>query len=249
MIIFLITFLAVGFLLINLFGPGYSSDNSGDGPNQAEEATLLPKLPQKRKTSLSRGQFQQRPVRKRKLNLQKSEDKQSKFTNDYIIRSIFPQHVNCCHEGGDNGCFLKNFPVENSINIDFTTACESFRSFAIASEGRGKEKKSNYAQQKFLECSVLVNGLWERRDTSTLNIDGFSKPIPVCRKVYMSVHGLSPKHHLFKIGQILKNNDGKSVLNPHHIPYADDHIPDYTYLDADKIFKENAPDSDEFMVL
>lgn len=241
-------------LIINLFGPGYSSDNSGDGPTQTEEAALLPKLTKKRKTSLSRGQFQQRPVRKRKITVKKSEDKLGDFKNETIIRNIFSKHVKCCSEGGDCGCFLKNFPLNDSfdtssnpIDYDYTKACESFRSFASASEGRDRKNRFIYAQEKFLECSVLVNGVWERRDTSVLKIDGVLKP--VCRTVYMSVHGLPPKHYLFQVGKLLKDNDGKSVLNPTHIPYTEDHIPDYTYLDAEEVFKENAPDSDEFMVL
>ena len=143
------------------FGPGYSSDNAGDGPPN--------KKPRIDGISTSRGNTSLPEVaksKKRSFDLHNNPKHRFQSDDDKRILRILTNQKNCCSQGEIAGCFCSIFTVDGSVN--YGKALEEFKNRRREANTYSSEVRTIKLRELFLSVSIFdeKSKSWSRNDVN-----------------------------------------------------------------------------------
>jgi len=219
-----------------LFGPGFSSDNSGDGPEN------------KRKKNYRRDSVGSvKTVRKK---LRKEEDFKSPKTDAELL-SIIEGQANHCRRKckcSEKGCFMDAFKIGPG-QFDSTKAYACMRENQAKVLNMTKQEKTQEGIRLFWQHTSTdsTNGKW-KHDWHFIKetVSGVKQKIKCCIKVFAELHGFS-KNTFENISAVLKKQltahpeervpcTQRVVNNLSHKPFLDHHIYCKSYNGVREIF-------------
>lgn len=235
-----------------MFGPKYSSDNSGDGPttNQKEKKRRRDALGEKKlKESYQKQKRNREEISSRKYLKDKSVSSDVALDptrlSDDQFEDLFVGLKSCCIRGekSEKGCFLEMFKTAPG-QFDKTSAYEFCREIrAKTNKKQSLEDKEVLIQNLVKSGSVLDQRTNKWKHDFVLKYN--SRIHKVCMKTFAEIHGFtlyafieaSRRLKNFKIGDpFAKVNDTEIVR-----PLGDKFVHDLCFNDVLDIADENVP--------
>jgi hypothetical protein len=205
--------------------------------------------PVKRVISTSRGNVHSLGGKNKKVQSSFLEDDDDLEKEERLIDQINHELCYCCAYGGYSGCLHRAFSTHTRDGVNCPSVyeiCEMVKEFRseVESKKHSPELYNYYTTQIFRQC---ISNVMRRPDETvifTMDYKIFGKR--VCKKAFAFVHGIT-LHHLKSISNMLKvsmsnesNEVPRNVVHQSgHRKFRDKDLPDYNYVTAENIFKEN----------
>mmetsp|Transcript_23825 Transcript_23825/g.44243 ORF Transcript_23825/g.44243 Transcript_23825/m.44243 type:complete len:636 (+) Transcript_23825:356-2263(+) len=168
-----------------------------------------------------------------------------------LMDSINNDLCHCCAYGGAIGCLQRGFSmVPDFESQEFSLQSDLFKILEIVKSCREEvdtKRHSNelfnyFVTNLFRQCIVDIKRIPDGTYSFAMDYKIYGQH--VCRKTFGFVYGIS-QHHLKKISERLKSTvkDGKiqsnTVFQKNHRPFRDSDLPNFNYVGAENVFKEN----------
>lgn len=232
-------------------------------PSSAFETTSSPhtkdKEPQKAKRQLSTtrgnhytlgGKNKKRTSSKKTLQQEHDE----LLAEVKLIDSINNDLCHCCAYGGSIGCLhrifgtlpeydgseMEEFGLQSDLNkiLEIVKSCRE----DVNTKRHSEELFNYFVTNIFRQCITDIRRMPDGTYSFAMDYKIFGNH--VCRKTFAFVYGIS-QHHLRKVSERLKLSikngiiQNSAVYRKDHRPFRDTDLPEFTFVDAENIFKDN----------
>ena len=172
---------------------------------------------------------------KRKINELQS-DPDGVILNDESIRDKIENMQNCCPKGGRYGCILKHFTVNGYIEL--SNAVAFVKDLRCLSARKVGEARNRFIMSQFKTCVDSIDARGYLVVNYKVPPVKSARTTPhLCKKAYCAAMGFT-KYEVDMCSQHYKlDKYAETFTKP--IKYSDDHIHDFTYAEAKRIFEEN----------
>ena len=224
------------------FGPAYSSDNAGDGP----EVTNIGASRKRKRLSgtiASRGNHYIPEAAERKSELEKRREEIKRQRSFDETLKILNAQKKCCSKGH---CFLKHFQSGGDRIQEWSQALSAFKNYRDENSLtlKSNEERPGSILNLFLQVMDFNEQTGKFMKKTNCKLDVGDRSIKVCPRVYHEAHGITN----YEWKQASKTSKNKVVSAKIKLKaFKDKQVPPFNYRTAKEIFREHVPDFVEDM--
>lgn len=233
-----------------LFGPEYSSDDSGDGPSDddgpVKESLVKKTNIRKRSNSAGAKLFRKKAKEPTRKILNFSDDR----LDDMVQRQRRYCEINCHDRFLGKGCFMDAFKVSDGV-YDSTQAYKYIRDKHGILNGMDTKQRYAEASRLFQEHSALDTntGKWKHNWNFKYQVEGGLRTKNCCFPCFADIHGFT-KCTLEKVAKVIKEEriekpertlvaESRITSKLDHKPFLDSTPDGRSFNEIEQVFRDN----------